>query len=213
MQLPVHKFIGALVMTNTKTDRTVYGTGVLISPNIVLTAAHNIFDTEARENFHDVKFYLGQMGILDNFFQVESHFFPPEHRLNPKAENDWALLKLKKNSTEKIFLPLRSDIRKLATNGKFFISGYPEAKYNKIASIRGSGSVSQWGFGSANISIEDIREDSSELIYNLPAMKGQGGAPVICVDGYNRVSIVGIHRGGLRRGKGECSSNCGVLLT
>jgi hypothetical protein len=61
--------------------------------------------------------------------------------------------------------------------------------------------------------IDDIREDSEEIIYMLSAEKGMDGSPLICLDAYQRFSIIGIHRGGLRKGGDTCVANVGRLIS
>jgi V8-like Glu-specific endopeptidase len=39
------------------------GSGVLISKNLVLTSAHNIYDTIYSSENYDFKFYLGANGV------------------------------------------------------------------------------------------------------------------------------------------------------
>jgi V8-like Glu-specific endopeptidase len=48
MKADVSQQVGALISVNTTSKKVKYGTGVLISPNLVLTAAHNVFDMKAR---------------------------------------------------------------------------------------------------------------------------------------------------------------------
>ena len=37
----------------------------MISPNLVLTAAHNLFDIKTEELFQRIKFYPGHFGIFE----------------------------------------------------------------------------------------------------------------------------------------------------
>ena len=53
MKTPLHKNIGALKIKSYKKGR-IMGTGVLISPNLVLTSAHNVYDRDEKEILHDV---------------------------------------------------------------------------------------------------------------------------------------------------------------
>lgn len=53
-----------------------YGTGILISRNLVLTCAHNIFNATKRILFKELSFYPGQHGLLTNPHRVESYMFP-----------------------------------------------------------------------------------------------------------------------------------------
>jgi len=90
--------IGALISINKKTKKVQYGTGALISPNLVLTSALNIFDMKAREDYHDIKFYPGLCGKLENGYEIDSYYYPRPYRLNPSTENDYAILKLKQKA-------------------------------------------------------------------------------------------------------------------
>ena len=62
--------IGALISTCKNNQKINYGTGVLISPDLVLTVAHNILDMKTREDYYNIKFYPGQYGVLDKFYEV-----------------------------------------------------------------------------------------------------------------------------------------------
>ena len=42
------------------------GTGTLISADLVLTSAHNLYSSKTGEVYFDFKFYPGQHGILTN---------------------------------------------------------------------------------------------------------------------------------------------------
>lgn len=64
MQKDFHQQIGALISVSPTTKKVKYGTGVLISPDLVLTVAHNIFDMGTRHDYQELKFYPGQYGKL-----------------------------------------------------------------------------------------------------------------------------------------------------
>ena len=49
-------------------------------------------------------------------------------------------------------------------------------------------------------------------MHTCPALKGHDGAPIIGVDAYKRLMIVGIHRGGVIKNK-KCCANVGTLIT
>ncbi len=65
--------IGALTFKN-KMKKSGKGTGVAISPNLILTVAHNIYDRYYRCRFEDLKFYLGADGEVNSvdFHEIES---------------------------------------------------------------------------------------------------------------------------------------------
>jgi hypothetical protein len=53
---------------------------VLISKNLILTAAHNIYNKEYKCENSDFKFYIGAHGITDVFYEAE------KWRLNKSGE-------------------------------------------------------------------------------------------------------------------------------
>ena len=79
MAKPLHKWIGALQFNNTWGGAGL-GTGCLISPNIVLTAAHNIYNTRMRAYNKNFLFYLAACGELKNPFSVEAVYVPEGFR-------------------------------------------------------------------------------------------------------------------------------------
>lgn len=90
------RHIGALRFRNKMVKSALCGTGCLISPNLVLTAAHNIFHSVTKELNTDLEFYPGQYGILEeeNCYKVESAFFPDKFKYKDTATHDYGLLKL-----------------------------------------------------------------------------------------------------------------------
>jgi V8-like Glu-specific endopeptidase len=67
MQKPIHKFTGALTFRSRSRTELGKGTATLISPNLVLTSAHNIYNKEKGEVYYDLRFYPGQCGVLDKY--------------------------------------------------------------------------------------------------------------------------------------------------
>jgi V8-like Glu-specific endopeptidase len=74
------------------------GTGFLIAPDLVLTAAHNIYEQKHQKDHQDILFYPGASGKLSpaSAYKVINMRFPEEFK---KSENgfilhDYALLKL-----------------------------------------------------------------------------------------------------------------------
>ena len=54
-----HKNIGIVTSQCTTTN---FGTGMLISPNIVLTAAHNIYGCKGQKVYKEIKYYHNVFG-------------------------------------------------------------------------------------------------------------------------------------------------------
>lgn len=64
-QLPF-KYIGALEMfAKSLPGKTIRGSGILISSNLVLTAAHNVWANKVSQEVSNIKFYPGVCGFLD----------------------------------------------------------------------------------------------------------------------------------------------------
>lgn len=70
------------------------GTGLLIAPDLVLTAAHNVYSFEYRKYFKNFRFYPGQSGLLSSSYGVEKVFVPERFKSKDNATHDYALLLL-----------------------------------------------------------------------------------------------------------------------
>lgn len=98
VELKLHRSIGALMFSD-KNGKQAAGTGVLISKDIVLTSAHNIFDKKGNTRFVGFKFCLPTNGVADLFYAVEDFRYPPQFETCPqtrKLQFDYALVKLKR---------------------------------------------------------------------------------------------------------------------
>lgn len=61
-----HRSIGAIQGLNNNHDKF-RGTGVLISKDLVLTVAHNLYDRTLKYRFTHLKYFLGATGVgIDN---------------------------------------------------------------------------------------------------------------------------------------------------
>ena len=77
------------------------GTGFLISPNLVLTCAHNLFDKVNKKIFTNFKFYPGIHGQSSKHYEVEGIYFDPQYHQKKKIFHEYGLLKLTEKVPEK----------------------------------------------------------------------------------------------------------------
>ena len=100
MHEPKFRHVGALTFKEPSISAyPASGSAFLISPNLVLTAAHNLYDRNMNALTKEWKFYYRTCGILENPIEIEKYFFPEDFKTTPKKKNtcnDYALLKLKK---------------------------------------------------------------------------------------------------------------------
>ncbi len=87
------------------------GSGTLISPNLVITAAHNVFDRNYQQEYTELKCYLGADGDAEKYYEIESCRYPQEYKSTTSdttTKYDYAILKLKLKQplSFKEYLPL-----------------------------------------------------------------------------------------------------------
>jgi hypothetical protein len=126
MDLDRHRHIGALFFSSKGADKPKRGTGILISPNLVLTAASNIYDCEGKEPYGDFKFYPKQCGKLGVPCEVENHWLPEEFSSDSSTANNYGLLKLKECIESDTFVPLNKDPAKIKSRMIMALFGYPD---------------------------------------------------------------------------------------
>jgi V8-like Glu-specific endopeptidase len=85
------------------------GSAAIISPNLILTAAHNVFNKSYQKEYDDFKFYLGAEGVSEKYYEIESWRYLSEYKSCPdsrKMNYDYALMKLKNPIKFDKYLPL-----------------------------------------------------------------------------------------------------------
>jgi V8-like Glu-specific endopeptidase len=112
------------------------GSGVLISRDLVLTAAHNLYDKDVGQENEVFKFYIGASGTAEKYYELEDWRYSSEFKTCPQSEKlefDYALVKLKQPIDYKEYLELSfpCDTCLINNNKETYLSifGYP--KYGK----------------------------------------------------------------------------------
>ena len=140
-----YRNMGALRLSNTQYGQC-GGTGLLVSPNLVLTVAHNVFNRGSRE-INKIIFYPGQCEELveANAYEVEDFFFPGAFTTRNSNFYDYALLKLNKPVTgASNFMNLSGAVDKIDQKTTLSICGYPWGSY-KREKENGTEKKSLWG--------------------------------------------------------------------
>jgi V8-like Glu-specific endopeptidase len=84
----MHKHIGALnFISSLREGQFGMGTGLLVSPNLVLTCAHNLYNPATGEMYRDHKFYHGQCGPMKRHYNIEDFFFPSKYHMQRVPKN------------------------------------------------------------------------------------------------------------------------------
>jgi V8-like Glu-specific endopeptidase len=81
MKTEFHRWIGALVSKD-GFERPSKGSAVLLSKNIILTAAHNLYDKEyegTNSKHTNFRFYPGPCGVVESYHPIEDNTwrYPP----------------------------------------------------------------------------------------------------------------------------------------
>ena len=194
---------GVVLVQKSENEPSQWGSGFLIGPDLVLTAARNVYDDEKpmRNRHSQIKFIPGANGDEAPYGEIEViHVFAPENYINHKSEDekeganadDIALLVLKKPIGREtgyvglhFILPMTSNF-----NGSIdtFVAGYP-ADPNKETN---EGNFEQWV---EKVKIREFDLAKGLIQYqNTVVSTGQAGSGVIYKDPENQLYyVIGVH--------------------
>ena len=158
------------------------GTGVMIAPNLVLTAAHNIYSVELGQWSQEVVVTPAQNdGAAPYGVYQGSRVFMFKAYQNEASDAvdsyDLAVVQLSESVDSQVgFLPVSGQ---LSEGNRIQIAGYPATTQSKIGFM-----YAMWG---------DITSFNGTLInYKIDTERGQSGSPVL----NEKNEIVGIHTKG-----------------
>lgn len=178
--------------------RPLYGTGVLVGPDLVLTAAHNVYDTARGKWTQDVWATPAQNGDATPYgsYQASRVFILKkyqEEKTGNKDSYDMALIKLSKPVDVRVgYLPLTTVV---PLGSKIQVAGYPFASDWKIGFL-----YSMWGQVSA--------QDGNLIQYQIDTESGQSGSPVL----NEKNEIVAVHTLGFEDGNQNYTHNSARLV-
>lgn len=109
MTQKIHKNI-CVILWRERYGNLSRGTGLLVSKNLVLTCAHNLYNNLSRIKDELLEVYPGHCGTLERHFKVEKSFVPLKYQQKPIKGNtayDYAILKLREDTNFSDFIGLR----------------------------------------------------------------------------------------------------------
>jgi V8-like Glu-specific endopeptidase len=183
-------------------EEVCYGSGLLIEPDVVLTAAHNIkckIKGEFRE-VDQVEFFLGYDELKNRKLSEVLYWRMPKEWMNSRRKDyDYALLFLKeKLDAPKIVLTTYN----FSEHGRHLqVPGYPSSIIKKDFEEKENNPVSSYINRGELISFS---EDQKTIIHNASTFYGMSGGPILLADlpiaigvhaygGKNNKANLGIH--------------------
>jgi V8-like Glu-specific endopeptidase len=160
-----------------------HGSGVLISPDEVLTASHIVFDPSRGPISGRASSIVVTVNTTTQFDGVSGHFIPFQSGLDPLAiaSNDFAVIHLSRPVSAIQPAVLMPDF----AGGSVNLSGYPLDQFNSIMTDVTIGPVSGVFTGTGDLG------------------PGSSGGPVWIADSSGNPLVVGLVSGGVVPGTGE----------
>ena len=174
------------------------GSGTLIGPNTVLTAAHVIYNIEYGGKANSVEFIpaINKNDTPYGTINAKKIFFPAEFVESGGQQEDYGILILEQEIGEKTgFFGISVLKPEVLMKKKYYLYGYPgdlSKTYDEM-----------WGTDLALVKVEDDR-----IYYQVDTNEGQSGSTIYYEKDGNYF-VVGVHTGGDEKG----NLNVGVLLT
>lgn len=174
------------IITSTKK-----GSGTLVGPNIVLTAAHVLYDKVANKetNLNSIHFYPAKNRWSTPYGEVKvtTVYYPEAYKTDQHGYHDWALLILEKNIghviqenvKEQGWFNLKACSNDELKGRPIHVVGYPGEKQDELWAVTGS--------------FRDIGEHI--ISYELDTTRGQSGGGVLA-DFNGKKYIVATHQSG-----------------
>lgn len=191
-----YKAIGLLKITYSL-NIVSYRTGILINPNIVLTAGHNLYDHRKNPNNPsiplakaiDISFYSALNNNKSQYRECKfkSYQFPVDFEFDSKE--DFGIIILQERigeSTGWVDLKVFEDKSSTDKETNYYISGYPLNKTNKSNDI-----FYQY---EAKGKILDVNKQKGIITTNIKSSYGQSGSGLCYFDlKDNKWYVVGVH--------------------
>ena len=183
-------------------DATNYGTGTLIAPRIILTAAHNVFSLKKNAKIQYARVHAGvSNGVPSATSVVRSFKFPSNYRKkNPNSSSrfayDYAVLLLDDLNVSNWVgshwhlnqMPILTtkEIKSVRAN----VLGYPVRRQSKTGDR-----VLHTDIGK----IFSVDQSKKMVFYKMDTGSGQSGGPVCqFIKSSNDITLIGIHVAGYR---------------
>ena len=184
---------------------TSWGTGIMIGLDLVLTAAHNIYDIKNKKKHEKIEFIPGMNGIQAPFeiLKVRDSYIPQEYVEGDRNE-DYGILVLETSvGLQTGYFGIHVASKKLIKKKELTLIGYPGDKVVNCAEAK-----EQWGMkGKA---IFDDRKPG-QILYMITTFSGQSGSGVYYHHKDDLYYIVGVHvQGGI---DGNDNLNGATMIT
>lgn len=185
------------IVISSKPDGTsIWGTGVMIAPDIVLTAAYNLYNDEKpiRNPYQNIKFIPGLNGKQAPFGSFDAfEVYAPEDFVNNRSSHEfgfdpesYGIMVLKEPIGEKTgYFGLHIAEKNTLKSKGISVVGYPGDK------SRQEGYYEQWGETGQILAFED----KNFVHYQITTYSGQGGSAVFYQASDHEYYVIGIHLG------------------